>query len=122
MRVVLTGGPCSGKTTLINALEKLNYSCLHEAALMVIKQLNNEMGVAEQEAWRKTHPLLFQQRIDQMQISLEKLSYDPSSLFILDRSRIDTLAYIEYSHENLSCFEDIHCANYSLDRVLFLQP
>ncbi|MBL4795729.1 MAG: AAA family ATPase, partial [Pseudomonadales bacterium] len=36
MNIVITGGPCSGKTTLINALEKKGIHVIHEVAIKVI--------------------------------------------------------------------------------------
>jgi len=41
-RIVLTGGPGFGKTTIISALEEMGYRVKHEVAREVIKKLRNQ--------------------------------------------------------------------------------
>ena len=38
MKVVLTGGPCCGKTSLINEFEKRGYNVMHEKAREIIEE------------------------------------------------------------------------------------
>ena len=45
MRVVVTGGPGSGKTTLVEALGRRGYATVPEAAIQVIEAKNAELGV-----------------------------------------------------------------------------
>lgn len=68
-KYVLTGGPCSGKTTIINALAIEGYAVVPEAARIVIKELakNNK----NTETWRgSVHER--QLKILELQLKLEK--------------------------------------------------
>jgi predicted ATPase len=95
---VLTGGPCSGKTTLIQFLAETGYGTVSEAALTVIDQLNEQMGVAGQQQWRREHPLAFQERVLELQVRREGAAQGRlGSVVFVDRGRLDGLAYLQRS-------------------------
>jgi predicted ATPase len=95
LRVVITGGPGSGKTTLVEALERRGYATVPEAALQVIDELNARHGVDGQKAWRGAHRAEFQELVLARQIALEDAAGDPPVLF-LDRGRLDGVAYCRF--------------------------
>jgi predicted ATPase len=95
LRVVVTGGPGSGKTTLVEALERRGYATVPEAALQVIDELNARRGVDGQKAWRLSHRAEFQALVLARQIALEQAAGDPPVLF-LDRGRLDGVAYCRF--------------------------
>ena len=82
-KYVLTGGPCCGKTTLINELEQRGYSVLEEVARQVIEKRKHIP--TSQEEW-----IIREDLISKMQ--LEKESQLPGSAF-LDRGLQDIVAY-----------------------------
>ncbi len=94
---VITGGPFSGKTTLVEALVARGYDAVPEAGIQVIEELNAELGVEGQRQWRQGHRVAFQERVLRRQIELEEaaLRRAPAVLF-LDRSRVDGLAYCRH--------------------------
>ena len=97
--VVITGGPGSGKTTVVEALQALGYSTVPEAAIQVIDELNEELGVEEQKRWRRQNTLLFQERIFERQVELESEPFEiepKAGLLFLDRGRLDGLAYLRH--------------------------
>ena len=95
--VVVTGGPGSGKTTLVQAMGELGYATVPEAAIQVIGELIQEMGNEEQKAWRAGHRVEFQLRILERQLALEaELLAGRSGTAFLDRSRLDGLAYCRH--------------------------
>jgi predicted ATPase len=100
MRVVITGGPCSGKTTLIEELAARGYQIAPEAAILVISALNQELGVEGQKDWRRQNLAEFQCRVLQTQLELEEqaLSSRKSEQepVFFDRGCIDGLAYCKY--------------------------
>lgn len=86
-KYVITGGPCTGKTTLINELAKLGYSTVQEAARMILK--------AEQQKPNGMLPWTnlsgFQNLIFKKQIELEDIV--SGTPVFLDRGLFDNIAY-----------------------------
>ena len=81
---VITGAPCSGKTTTIEALERLNYTVSHGVtrSYITLQHHNNHPN----------DPLYFQQQI--FKLRRERETYlDPSKLIFLDRGLPDCMAY-----------------------------
>lgn len=94
MRIVLTGDPHAGKTTLIDELARRGESVVPEAAIGVIATLQRELGVERTTEWRRAHPAEFQERIARAQLELEAgISHGPGSRVFLDRGLFDGAAY-----------------------------
>ncbi|MBT8494355.1 MAG: ATP-binding protein [Deltaproteobacteria bacterium] len=94
MRVVITGGPCSGKTTLVQELAARGFATVPEAAMIVIDELNQELGVEEQKVWRRSHLSEFQTRVLRKQLELEaSVEADRGQPVFMDRGCLDGLAY-----------------------------
>jgi predicted ATPase len=86
---VLTGAPCSGKTTLINLLEKMGYQVVPELARVYIDQeLANGITLAE----LRQDELGFQRKILQYKIDHEK-TLSPETVIFFDRAIPDSEAY-----------------------------
>ena len=101
MLVVITGGPYSGKTTLVEALGQRGYRFVREAAIQVIEELGRELGIEEQKRWRAAHRAEFQARIVRRQIDAERevLEHAREEPVFLDRSRVDGLGYCRHFGE-----------------------
>lgn len=94
--VVITGGPGSGKTSLVTYLGSLGYATVSEAAIQIIHELNAQLGVAGQIAWRQQHPAEFQRRVTYRQAALEAAcSVAEGSLAFCDRGRPGAKAYAQ---------------------------
>jgi predicted ATPase len=94
-RVVLTGGACAGKTTLLDHLARKGFRTVPEAALIVIQRLNRRMGSNRQQAWRSAHLLEFQKMIVDQQLLQERaVPAQPDGPVFLDRGLIDGLGYL----------------------------
>jgi predicted ATPase len=86
---VLTGAPCSGKTTLLKLLEEKGYQTVPELARVYIdKQLAKGRTLAE----LRQDELAFQRKILQFKIDYEK-ELDPKEIIFFDRGIPDSLAY-----------------------------
>jgi len=92
--VALSGGSCSGKTTMLAALARSGFRTVPEAALAVIDELVAEQGgVNEQIAWRKSHWQEFQERVVLKQVELEQSAASEEGIVFLDRCQVDSIAY-----------------------------
>jgi len=96
-KIVLTGGPCSGKTTLLEHLRAAGCATAPEAAIQVIRDLTAELGLDGQRSWRDTHWVDFQERVARLQIEHEaSAERDGAELLVCDRGLLDGLAYCRY--------------------------
>lgn len=90
--VVVTGGPGSGKTTLINELRKRGYKTVEESARAIIESQQKSGQTIEQI---RQNEQKFQEKVFlHKQKSHSRLN--PAELVFLDRGYHDTLGYMNY--------------------------
>ncbi len=116
-KYVLTGGPCSGKTTLINELRKNGFSVLDETAREVLSSaLISDKVINNKENYEKLEIEIFQR-----QLKKESSLCKKTLLYFLDRGTIDCLAYSEvflgYVPEEIA----IHTHSGRYDKVFALE-
>jgi len=94
-RVVLTGGSCAGKTSLLKKLRKLDNDTISESAISVIKKWKKKLGGSKAfAAWRAKHNDELQLEIFEVQKQAEARVHRSEMVF-LDRSGIDCIGYGE---------------------------
>ena len=95
MRVVLTGGTCTGKSTLLNELARMGYSVVPECARRVIEQQGGRKGwTTFDDMERKMFTLQLEE-----EKKLDKIE-DEVGLVFLDRGQPDYPGYcLEYTGE-----------------------
>lgn len=118
-KYVITGGPGSGKSTLIKALERKGFTIIKETAKEVIFK-EKEKGV--HEPWLDKSFPDFQRKIFELQLMKEtKISSDIEMVF-MDRGVPDSLAY--YKHRNFKppqeLIDVVDKCNY--EKIFFLEP
>lgn len=84
MRIVITGGPSVGKTTIITHLELMGYKVLHELATKIIKEGKYLPWVDRQK---------FQSEVLHRQLAAEASILDFDNAIFLDRGAFDGEAY-----------------------------
>jgi predicted ATPase len=90
---VITGAPCSGKTTVISRLEGMGYRVIHESARDYI-DAGLSRGMTVEQIRRDA--LKFQSSIMNMKLKREKESPEDETVF-LDRGIPDSIAYYQLS-------------------------
>ncbi len=96
-KIVLTGGPYSGKSTLAGALTELGFALVPEAAIQVIDALGLELGMERARSWRAENHVEFQLRIVRLQLRLEaEAEHSGAELAVCDRGVPDGLAYMRH--------------------------
>ena len=107
---VITGGPSTGKTTLLAELEKLGYKTIPEAARSVIDEaIASGKTVAELRADEHA----FQDEVMRKKVTTEA-EHTPQELLFFDRGMQDTLAYLRAYDFNLEdwVLEQMQSARY----------
>lgn len=87
---VFTGAPCSGKTTVLNALKALGYKCIPEAARMYIE---TELAKGRSLTEIRADEMAFQKKIIQVKNEVES-KLPPQEIVLLDRAMPDSIAYL----------------------------
>lgn len=124
-RIVITGGPGTGKTVLVHELERLGYLCFHE----IIRDMTQK-AKTEEAAEPITNPLAFvadplafnkqilQGRIDQFH-GAEALQ-DPFVFY--DRGIPDVIAYMDYFGQSYDGTFIQPCQDLRYDMAIVLPP
>ncbi len=89
---VITGGPMTGKTKLINELSKLGYDTIPEAARTLIDDAISQ-GISAEKL--RADEKRFQEDVVKLKHDIEKL-HDKNTLTFFDRGMQDTIAYLKY--------------------------
>ncbi|KAB8155072.1 AAA family ATPase [Kordia sp. TARA_039_SRF] len=118
-RILIIGGPGTGKSTLITALEEKGHVCFHEISREVTAAAQKK-GI---EQLFLTQPLLFSElllkgRIQQFE-DAENLN---TQYAFYDRGIPDIAAYMDYSGDEYpAVFSDV-CKDYTYDKTFILAP
>ena len=122
LKVVITGGPGSGKSSLIAALKKKGHLCYEEFS----RQLIDDGKKRGMENFFLENPLAFskgliEERIAQY-IAAHSLPLNhPHPWVFFDRGIPDVIAYLNVMGEKSDSL-DLNIKNYPYDRVVFLPP
>lgn len=93
-KIVITGGPSTGKSTLINKLSKQNYTCLEEISREVILEARKK-GI---EHLFISSPVLFSEiLLERRTLQYQKANNINTNIVFFDRGIIDIIAYLNFS-------------------------
>jgi predicted ATPase len=118
-KIVITGGPGSGKTTLINRFKEMGFSCLPE----ISRQITAEAQKKGIEQLFLKDPLLFSKKLLEGRLSQYKdaKNHTPPFLFY-DRGLPDVTAYMNYFNTRYPSFFTTTCEQNRYDAVFILPP
>lgn len=116
--ILLIGGPSTGKSTTINQLEKMGYTCLHEISREVTVEAKKQ-GI---EQLFISEPLLFSEKLLEGRIKQYLIAQknEPSNTFI-DRGIPDVLAYLKFNGREIPEKFTLACKAYPY-KMLFFFP
>lgn len=102
MKVVITGGSCAGKTSVVNAFAEMGHSTVPESGQLVTQELIERLGIPGMNRFRQHNPLEFLDMVAERQAKLESaVAYSGRPLFF-DRSMHDYVAYCRVINVNPS--------------------
>lgn len=118
-KIVITGGPGTGKTSVIKVLEENKYICLHEISREITREAQKN-GISQ---YFLEQPLLFSELLLEGRIKqYEEAGKLSSKITFLDRGIPDVVAYMDYfGNEYPSVFTEA-CKTYLYDKVFILPP
>lgn len=118
-KIVITGGPGTGKSSIIHYLESQGHYCLHE----ISRQITLEAQQQGIEQLFLDKPLLFSEKLLEARINqhheAKSLSKD---LIFLDRGIPDVVAYMDYLGTSYPSKFTNACQIHDYDRIFLLPP
>jgi len=118
-KIVITGGPGTGKSSIINELKKRGHICFDEISRQVTLEARRK-GI---EQLFLTEPLLFSELLlkGRLKQFYDADNYSGETVF-LDRGLPDVLAYMDYFDTNYPIEFVETCQNNRYDQVFVLAP
>jgi len=112
-KYVITGGPCSGKTTMIYAISSRGFNILQESSRKVMKKY----GIHPNNDFANFQKIVMKEQIE-IEKSLRKCNFNE---VFLDRSIIDSYTYSKFG--GLKYPEEIQniIRNTDYDKIFFLE-
>jgi predicted ATPase len=116
---VITGGPGTGKSTLVHSFEARGYYCMHEISREVILQAQEE-GIAQLFL---ENPLLFSQKLmEGRHLQYEQAENLSEEILFYDRGMPDVTAYMNYLGIHYPKQFSEMCLSQPYDMVFLLPP
>ncbi|MBL7474169.1 AAA family ATPase [Robertkochia sediminum] len=118
-KIVVTGGPGTGKTTLIDKLKERNFHCLPEISRQVTLEARKQ-GI---EQLFLTDPILFSRKLMEGRINqYHEAMRNDEGLVFFDRGIPDVLAYMDYIGDKYPSEFEEACHDHLYDQVFVLPP
>ena len=125
-KVVITGGPGTGKTSVVRSLKDKGFTCFEE----IIRDLTAAAKEEELEEEHKTNPLAFvrdpfdfnTRLLEGRMAQYHSASEHQTSIVFYDRGIPDVLAYMNYFGQSYTDYFERACRELRYDEVILLPP
>lgn len=118
-KIAITGGPGSGKTSIINLLKEHGFLCYDEISRQITLQARED-GI---EQLFLTEPLLFSKKLLEGRAQQFKdAKSEKTEVVFLDRGIPDVLAYMDYIGDDYPEYFTKSCELHKYDAVFLLPP
>ncbi len=119
LKIILIGGPSTGKTTVLNTLKSKGFFCLEEISRAVTIQAQKE-GISQLFL---SNPLLFSQKLlegrENQFLEAEKTN---SKIVFFDRGIPDVKAYLDYFKTEYPPIYSEKCKEFTYDLIFHFKP
>ncbi|MEO1009861.1 MAG: ATP-binding protein [Bacteroidota bacterium] len=125
-KIVITGGPSTGKTAVIQKLEKLGFACFHEvirSMTLVEKKQNKDVSFSSNPIVSVNDPIAFNLKLlkeRERQFDLARELED--RLVFFDRGLPDVLAYMDCFGQQYDETFLVPCRRTVYDQVFLMPP
>jgi predicted ATPase len=117
---VITGGPCSGKTTLVHALKKEGYGAIEEVARKILREEKHNGGTV---ASYKNSPPFLELELQKSIANFERAQRENERTFtFFDRGIPDIISYARLCNVPISSHLDEAALKYRYNKIVFIAP
>jgi len=118
-RIVITGGPGTGKSSIISELTNRNYNCFEEISRQVTLKARDN-GV---DQLFLDKPLLFSELLLEARLQqFNDASKEKAPIIFYDRGLPDVLAYMDYAKKDYPMHFKSICKSHRYDGIFILPP
>tara|TARA_B100000886_G_scaffold266541_1_gene190882 strand:+ start:1156 stop:1689 length:534 start_codon:yes stop_codon:yes gene_type:complete len=118
-KIVITGGPSTGKSSIIEKLCEIGYQCKSEISREITME-SQKKGINQLFL---QNPLKFSEKVFKKRKLQFKANNNSNYPFVFfDRGLPDVIAYMDYAKENYSKKNFADCNKYKYDYVFILYP
>lgn len=118
-KIVITGGPGTGKSTVIGELNRRNFDCMEEISRQVTVEARKN-GI---EQLFLTDPLLFSEKLLEGRVQQYQDACDlESDLVFFDRGIPDVHAYMEYANQDYPEKFVVNSVKHKYSKVFIMPP
>ncbi|WP_179334578.1 AAA family ATPase [Winogradskyella costae] len=118
-KVVIAGGPGTGKTTIINKLREREFLCYDEISRQITLQARED-GI---EQLFLTEPLLFSEKLLEGRVKqFTDAENELENVVFLDRGLPDVIAYMDYIGDTYPKHFVETCENHNYNAIYILAP
>lgn len=117
---VITGGPCSGKTTLVHALQKQGFAGVSEVARSILAE-EEKIGV-NLVTYKSTPEFTVTEFQQSLENYLQAQKEHPDEIVFFDRGIIDVIAYARFRDVPVSDYMHHAALTYRYNNTVFITP
>lgn len=122
-RIVITGGPGTGKTSIINKLEETQFFCFHEIIRSMTEEVLKSGAIESNPIDSVSDPYQFNSLILHGRIKqFDQAISQKDDLLFYDRGIPDVLAYMNYFNQTIDTYFANACKNHVYDQIFLLPP
>ncbi|WP_082422556.1 AAA family ATPase [Aquimarina longa] len=125
-RIVITGGPGTGKTSVINKIEEANFFCFHEIIRSMTQEAqksNDCTPIVSNPIISVSDPYQFNTQILNGRINqFKEAAFKRKEITFYDRGIPDVLAYMNYFNQSYDNQFITACKDHTYDQVFLLPP
>ncbi len=118
-KIVITGGPGTGKSSIINQLEFLGHPCFHEVSREITAEAQRQ-GICQLFLEK---PVIFSEKLLDARIVQHSLASNVSEdLVFIDRGIPDVVAYMDFFGTSYPAKFQNACTKYQYEHIFLLPP
>ena len=124
-KIVITGGPSTGKTSVIEQLESDGFHCLHEVVrsmTMEEKNKGEKIKIVSNPIVSVTDPMKFNKKILNARIDQFNFAHQSNKTIFFDRGIPDVLAYMDCFGQTYESTFTEACETMRYDHVYLMPP